>query len=65
MKSWTEAVPGKDTISSLAASSLKMAAWVSVTRFLIVFSKLDRKGGEGQVPRVNVNVARDATANRV
>jgi hypothetical protein len=65
MKSWTEDEPGKERISSRALSSLKMAAWVSARRFAMVLTKVDWKGGEGQVPRLKVKVAREATANLV
>jgi hypothetical protein len=65
IKSWAEAVPGKERMSSFAAVSLKIAAWVSVMRFWTVLTRVDLKGGDGQVPRLKVKVAREATANLV
>ena len=65
MKSWTDDDPASDKINSLALSSRKMAAWVSVATLLIVFTRVDLKGGEGHLPRLYVNVASEATANLV
>ena len=65
MKSCAEALPAKETISSLATSSRKMATWVSVRGLLIAVTRVVLKGGEGQWPPLKVKVARLATANLV
>ena len=61
-KSCAEALPGKETISSLAASSRKTATWVSVRRLLMDVTRVELKGGEGHWPPLKVKVARLATA---
>lgn len=52
MKSWTEAEPGKDTISSFAALSWNTATWVEVMIEFIVRTRTEWYGGLGHFPRL-------------